>query len=808
MRHFRHPNLLQLHDVLLVEAGGELYMSMELMDCDLDRLVRGRGVALEENQCRDFCSKVFLGLLHLHCGHVIHRDLKPANIFIRLKTKEVKIGDLGLSRGIAVDGETGEAIHPLEEQLTEYVVTRWYRAPEVLLARSKYGPKVDVWSVGCILYEMWTAKALFPGKNSLDQLTKVMGIMGIPSEEDQWWVPEESKPMLLRCSRERPAKGFSRMQGIPVGHGADLLARLLAFDPSRRLSVEAALQHPYLESFASGQVDRAKDVKPADVSYDTQYDGLSKGGEATASAKLSRMLRQEAASRRPLSRESAEASRVPFRQAATEGVSEKPRATSQSRRERRPTLAASRSYQKIHVSPRRSEPNPEILPADLLESPKAPQAPPPAETAPMEVAGHLDSPSISTPTRRDKHVVPAAAIPAPGAGKLRSRTAWKKALVAAHQARATLALETRQELLTPPKLSRDKEATRATFNEEAAITLELDKLQLLQDQQEKKLQRFLDQNLISSLSHVEISMGRRFSLPVDGRVKLDLARDAAKLASQSVAKQGTGVIPRDVRPVDISTVLDSPSGPLRTAAASACDHAGLESLEPERQVKSSKTASRASPRRKGQQPQQSQSATPRQRRPSAVQSSPRKAGDGRSASPGLARRKDSRGTQPMSQKADSFRSKSPSATGARPQKLPAPPPETKALERGRADPSEAPPAPLAARRHSDAPILRRENPFDASKTKTRPAGESKDKVPLETLRILRPKDVVTEAQETPTDLDSPLHRSHCVQPEPSEHCDGRRTGALAAWPVCPADLGDDELDFAAPAFPQPAMRAA
>eukprot|EP00435_Cladocopium_sp_Y103_P041679 s143_g11.t1 len=260
MRHFRHPNLLQLHDVLLVEAGGELYISMELMDCDLDRLVRGRGVALEESQCRDFCSKVFLGLLHLHCGHVIHRDLKPANIFIRLKTKEVKIGDLGLSRGIAVDGETGEAIHPLEEQLTEYVVTRWYRAPEVLLARSKYGPKVDVWSVGCILYEMWTAKALFPGKNSLDQLTKVMGIMGLPSEQDQWWVPEESKPMLLRCS-QRPAKGLSRMQGIPVGHGADLLAQLLAFDPSRRLSVEAALQHPYLESFASGQVDRAKGLQ-------------------------------------------------------------------------------------------------------------------------------------------------------------------------------------------------------------------------------------------------------------------------------------------------------------------------------------------------------------------------------------------------------------------------------------------------------------------------------------------------------------------------------------------------------------------
>eukprot|EP00435_Cladocopium_sp_Y103_P048142 s143_g14.t1 len=355
------------------------------------------------------------------------------------------------------------------------------------------------------------------------------------------------------------------------------------------------------------------EVHPADVSYDTQYDGLSKGGEATASAKLSRMLRQEAAaSRRPLSRESAdEASRraVPFRQAATEGVhehSEKPRATSQSRREKRPKLAASRSYQKIHVSPRRSEPDPEILPADQLDSPKAPgaealQALQRARPAPVEdVTGHLEPALISTPGRRDK-MLPAAAIPAPGAGKLRSRTAWKKALVAAHQARATLAeLETRQELLTPPKLSRDKEATRAVFNEEAAITLELDKLQLLQDQQEKKLQLFLESgNLISSLSHLsaekEISMGRRLSLPadvIDRRAvsKLDLARDAAKLASQNMA--------RDVRPLDLSAALDSPSGPLRATAASACDHAGLETLEPlERQVKSF-AASRPSPRRK------------------------------------------------------------------------------------------------------------------------------------------------------------------------------------------------------------------
>ena len=103
-------------------------------------------------------------LRELHDAGFVHNDLKPANIFVRLLDGKVKLGDLGLSRGIAVDDETGDAIHPTEEHLTEYVVTRWYRAPEVLLARSKYGPPVDVWSVGCILYEMWGGKTLFPGQ--------------------------------------------------------------------------------------------------------------------------------------------------------------------------------------------------------------------------------------------------------------------------------------------------------------------------------------------------------------------------------------------------------------------------------------------------------------------------------------------------------------------------------------------------------------------------------------------------------------------------------------------------------------------
>jgi len=552
------------------------------------------------------------------------------------------------------------------------------------------------------------------------------------------------------------------MPGIPSGHGADLLGRLLAFDPSRRLSVEAALLHPYLESHASKQIDRAKEVEPVDVSYDVQYDGISKGGEAAALAKLSRLLRQEALPRSKRRERESEPTRRSFlsRQTAEDGgagsvaevesqrSSEKSRATSQSRQERRPKLAASRSYQKIHVSPRREVD--EVITADLLDSPRLEEKTGQAESK------NVSSMFISTPGGR-RATLPAAAIPC-STGKLRSRTAWKKALAAAQQARATLAqIDAREAPATPPRrndaAAREESCSKtvapfksstvneATVNEEAAITLELGKLQMLQDQQEKKLQRSLEDS---------DRLGRSR--------KLDMARDAAKMALH-----GT----RDTRHEPPATVTpSSPSGPLRaTATAGDGDRAGLETslfdqLLETRQGMGKVPLKRPSPRRKGQQPQQSQS-TPRQRRPFAASStSPRKPGtasEGRSASPkGLARRRDtaSRGTQPMSQKAETFRSKSPTATGVRQEKL--------AAQRN-IDASDAP----MMRRHSDAPVMRRENPFDASKLRV---DLPEDKVPLHSLRS---KEVVMHEAD---DLDSPLQR------------------IARALPVCPPE--GDELDFA------------
>lgn len=307
MSHFRHPNLLRLHKVLPLEpTGGDLYLSIELMDCDLDTLIHTKRVVLTDQQVRCFTAQLFLGLMAMHAGHVIHRDLKPANIFVRLNRGQVKIGDLGLSRGIGINAETGEASHPSDELLTEYVVTRWYRAPEVLLARSKYGPPVDVWSVGCIVYEMCSRKALFAGKNSYDQLKRILAVIGCPSEADSNWVPRESMPLLQKCvpsggSSHRGQSFASLCNVVCSSDGVDLLNRMCLFDPGQRIGIEQALLHPYLAGITSEQ-DRktARAIDPADVTYDKIFDGVGRQGEGAALIQLGRLMRREVAKFNPV----------------------------------------------------------------------------------------------------------------------------------------------------------------------------------------------------------------------------------------------------------------------------------------------------------------------------------------------------------------------------------------------------------------------------------------------------------------------------------------------------------------------------
>lgn len=138
-----------------------------------------------------------------------------------------------------------------EDDLTAYVVTRWYRAPEIMLACKNYTSKVDVWAVGCIMAELVRRKVMFAGRDYLDQLRLIMDLLGTPKPEDYGFVKSARARAWLEKQQARPRKDFATVFAKTSPDGRDLLARLLEFDPAKRISVEEALAHPYMASLHS-----------------------------------------------------------------------------------------------------------------------------------------------------------------------------------------------------------------------------------------------------------------------------------------------------------------------------------------------------------------------------------------------------------------------------------------------------------------------------------------------------------------------------------------------------------------------------
>lgn len=248
----RHENLLSLVDVLPAPHPDfdDVYIVMPAMHSDLHKVIYSR-MKLSDNHTEAFVCQILRGVKYLHSAGVVHRDLKPSNVLVN-KDCTLRIADFGLARALVNE----------EEQLTDYVVTRWYRAPELMLLPSGYGEAVDLWSVGCIHVECLAREALFPGRDHLDMLRNIANCLGFVPQRDLAWLPtgDDVKETLRQESVQvqrmastlnlpaEPVAGKSLEERIPNASDAciNLVRQLLAYDPTRRISATDAIAHPYL----------------------------------------------------------------------------------------------------------------------------------------------------------------------------------------------------------------------------------------------------------------------------------------------------------------------------------------------------------------------------------------------------------------------------------------------------------------------------------------------------------------------------------------------------------------------------------
>ncbi|KAJ3689642.1 hypothetical protein LUZ61_018806 [Rhynchospora tenuis] len=238
LRHMDHENVIAIKDIVRPpqrENFNDVYIVTELMDTDLHQIIRSNQ-PLTDDHCQYFLYQLLRGLKYVHSANVLHRDLKPSNLLLNANC-DLKIADFGLAR------TTSET-----DLMTEYVVTRWYRAPELLLGCSQYTAAIDVWSVGCIMGEIITREPLFPGRDYVQQLKLITELIGSPDDSSLGFLPNDNTKRYVRQLPWFPRKSFALRFPTMSPGAIDLLERMLVFDPSKRITVDEALHHPYLAS--------------------------------------------------------------------------------------------------------------------------------------------------------------------------------------------------------------------------------------------------------------------------------------------------------------------------------------------------------------------------------------------------------------------------------------------------------------------------------------------------------------------------------------------------------------------------------
>lgn len=292
LNHFRHENIVRMTDMMppnvkYLEDFHDVYLVAELMETDLHRIIYSKQ-KLSIDHVQYFIYQVLSGLKYIHSCNVLHRDLKPSNLLVNSNC-DLKICDFGLARGIrdASDGTSGGGGTLL---LTEYVVTRWYRAPEIMLACHEYSYPIDVWSVGCIFAELILRKPYFPGDdyidqvrlqkscrldlilkltNRLPQLTIISDKLGkLPESALDFVTSDKAKRFMRKLPNKVPVQFSLQFPGTSL-EALDIMRKMLEIHPGKRISVEDALRHPFFSPLHIPN-DEPVSSRPFDFSFENE----------------------------------------------------------------------------------------------------------------------------------------------------------------------------------------------------------------------------------------------------------------------------------------------------------------------------------------------------------------------------------------------------------------------------------------------------------------------------------------------------------------------------------------------------------
>uniref|UniRef100_A0A3Q3EVL1 mitogen-activated protein kinase n=1 Tax=Labrus bergylta TaxID=56723 RepID=A0A3Q3EVL1_9LABR len=249
LKHMKHENVIGLLDVftadLSVDMFNDFYLVMPFMGTDLGKLMRLQRLSEEKIQ-----YLVYQTLKGLKVEN--STDLKPGNLAVN-QDCELKILDFGLAR-------------QADSEMTGYVVTRWYRAPEVILSWMHYTQTVDIWSVGCIMAEMLQGKPLFKGSDHLDQLSEIMKITGTPTQEFISKLESEDAKSYLKSLSKEEKKDLHKVFSSTNPQAVSVLERMLLLDPEQRVTAAEALSLPYFKEFR--EPEEETEAQPYDHSID------------------------------------------------------------------------------------------------------------------------------------------------------------------------------------------------------------------------------------------------------------------------------------------------------------------------------------------------------------------------------------------------------------------------------------------------------------------------------------------------------------------------------------------------------------